>query len=160
MSHQVYIGLGSNLENPVEQIKSALREMDQLEKTKLLADSGLFRSRPMGPQDQPDYINAVALIETGLEAYDLLDKLQQVEQVHGRVRERHWGERTLDLDILLYDDQQIQTGRLTIPHPGLAEREFVLYPLNKINPDLAIPGLGTLKDLLKRCPENGIEYLG
>lgn len=157
---EVYIGLGSNLEDPEGQIKSAVKEIDQLEKSRLTAESGLFRSRPMGPQDQPYYINAVMLIETELEAVELLDRLQQIELDHGRVRQRHWGERTLDLDILLYDDQQIQSERLTIPHPGMAEREFVLYPLNKINPDLAVPGKGPLKDLLKACPENGIEYLG
>lgn len=155
-----YIGLGSNLNDPVAQINRALDDLTALEKTQLLKSSGLFKSRPMGPQDQPDYVNAVALIETELDEELLLDRLQQIENAHGRVRNRRWGERTLDLDILLYGDLQISTGRLTIPHPGLAEREFVLYPLEKINPELVIPGLGALTDLIAACPANGIEYMG
>lgn len=156
----VYIGLGSNLEDPEKQIMAALTDIDGLDKTQLIKHSGLFKSRPMGPQDQPDYINAVALIETGLDEETLLDQLQNIEKHHGRVRERHWGERTLDLDILLYSDKIIKTERLTVPHPGLADREFVLYPLQKISPNLVIPGIGKLSDLIAVCPDNGIEYLG
>jgi len=160
MAEQVYIGLGSNLDEPATQIKTALADIDAIEQTTLIKESGIFKSRPMGPQDQPDYLNAVALVETELDAFKLLDKLQQIENAHGRIRQRHWGERTLDLDILLFADKQIKTDRLTIPHPGLAEREFVLYPLEKINPDLAVPGLGTLKSLMAACSANGIEYIG
>ena len=160
MSEQVYIGLGSNLDEPAAQIKTALKDINEMERTKLIKDSGLFKSRPMGPQDQPDYLNAVALIETELDEISLLDRLQKIENAHGRVRQRHWGERTLDLDILLFADLIINTKRLTIPHPGLAEREFVLYPLEKINPALVVPGLGALKQLMAACPANGIEYIG
>jgi len=160
MAEQIYIGLGSNLDDPAAQIKTALKDINQIEQTKLVKDSGLFKSRPMGPQDQPDYLNAVALIETELDATTLLDRLQEIENAHGRIRQRHWGERTLDLDILLFADLTISTERLTIPHPGLAEREFVLYPLEKINPELVVPGLGSLKQLMVACPANGIEYIG
>jgi len=120
----------------------------------------LFQSPPMGPQDQPDYLNAVALLETELGPERLLDGLQAIEDQHGRLRSRHWGERTLDLDILLYGDRQINTARLTVPHIGLAEREFVLYPLEKIQPELVVPGKGKLTDLIKACPQSGIAFLG
>ncbi|MCK4707564.1 MAG: 2-amino-4-hydroxy-6-hydroxymethyldihydropteridine diphosphokinase, partial [Gammaproteobacteria bacterium] len=135
MSVRVYIGLGSNLDDPDQQIINAFEDLNKIEKTRLVTDSGLFKSPPMGPQDQPDYINAVALLETELDAEPLLDQLQLIENRHGRIRSRHWGERTLDLDILLYGDEIINTARLIVPHQGLAEREFVLYPLQKIDPD-------------------------
>ncbi len=160
MGELVYIGLGSNLDDPAVQIKTALNDINAIEQTKLIKDSGLFKSRPMGPQDQPDYLNAAALIETELDEITLLEQLQKIENAHGRIRQRHWGERTLDLDILLFADLIISTERLTIPHPGLAEREFVLYPLENITPELVVPGLGTLKQLMAACPANGIEYIG
>lgn len=160
MTLKVYIGLGSNLENPKHQIALALQDLNEIENSRLIQDSGLFKSPPMGPQDQPDYLNAVALIETELGAEKLLDQLQNIEKQHGRVRSRHWGERTLDLDILLYGDEQISTDRLTVPHIGIAEREFVLYPLKKIDPELAIPGKGKIMDLITACPVVGIEYIG
>ncbi|MEX0614985.1 MAG: 2-amino-4-hydroxy-6-hydroxymethyldihydropteridine diphosphokinase, partial [Methylophaga sp.] len=103
-----YIGLGSNLEAPAEQIKTALTDLQSLPATQLLKTSSLYASPPMGPQDQPDYINAVALLDTTLSAHDLLNALQAIEQQHGRQRKRHWGERTLDLDILLYGQQMIE----------------------------------------------------
>jgi len=157
---QVYIGLGSNLDKPEQQIRQALQDLGSIEKTLVVKDAGLFKSAPMGPKDQPDYLNSVALIETELDEELLLDKLQEIENLHGRVRARHWGERTLDLDILLYGDKIIKTDRLIVPHPGLPDREFVLYPLEKINPKLIIPGLGKLTALVEVCPANGIEYLG
>jgi len=157
---KAYLGIGSNLDNPVRQIKQALRDLEAIEGTSLLEDAGLFKSLPMGPQDQPDYINSVALIATELDEELLLDKLQEIENQHGRVRSRRWGERTLDLDILLFGDKIINTERLVVPHPGLADREFVLYPLQKINSTLMIPGIGKLTDLVEACPSNGIEYLG
>jgi 2-amino-4-hydroxy-6-hydroxymethyldihydropteridine diphosphokinase len=160
MSVQAYIGLGSNLAEPVQQIRHALQALAKLPATTLLSDSGLFKSAPMGPQDQPDYINAAALLETDLPALELLDQLQAIEQQQGRVRLRHWGERTLDLDILLYGNEIIQDARLNVPHIGLAEREFVLYPLQKITPDLVVPGKGKLSDMIKACAKTGIEYIG
>jgi len=160
MTVQVYIGLGSNLDDPAKQLSSALKDLNLIQHTRVLKDSGLFKSPPMGPQDQPDYLNAVVLMETDLTSEVLLDQLQLIENNHGRVRSRHWGERTLDLDILLYGDEIIDTERLNVPHIGIAEREFVLYPLEKINPDLQIPGKGELAELIEACPVAGIEYLG
>ncbi len=160
MTVKVYIGLGSNLDNPEQQIASALQSLSEIKDSRLISDSGLFKSPPMGPQDQPDYLNAAALIETELNAELLLDQLQAIENQHGRIRTRHWGERTLDLDILLYGDEIVNTERLTVPHAGLAEREFVLYPLQKINPELNVPGKGNIMDLIEACPDSGIEYLG
>jgi 2-amino-4-hydroxy-6-hydroxymethyldihydropteridine diphosphokinase len=122
--------------------------------------SSLYRSPPMGPQDQPDYINAVAELETGLSAAELLSLLQAIEDQQGRVRgAARWGPRTLDLDILIYGQAQIKAPKLTVPHPGIAERPFVLYPLAEIAPDLEIPGCGALQKLLDRCPPKGLERL-
>ena len=114
----------------------------------------------MGPEGQPDYINAVAAIKTQLSALDLLDALQQIESEQGRVRTGlRWGPRTLDLDILLYDEQIISTERLRIPHPGLHERAFVLYPLYEIDPDLMIPGEASLAILKAQCPADGLNKI-
>jgi len=146
---KVYIGLGSNLEQPLLQIKNALVTLNALKNTQLITDSGYFSSKPMGPQDQPDYINAVALIETRLAAIELLDALQAIENQQGRIKLQHWGARTIDLDILLYGDEVINTERLTVPHIGLCERDFVYLPLLKINPDVMIPQLGRLKKMVK-----------
>lgn len=160
MTVQVFIGLGSNLDEPEQQIKQALLALSKLPQTTLIKDSGLFKSPPMGPQDQPDYINAVALLETSLPALTLLDALQEIEREQGRVRLRHWGERTLDLDILLYGEETIQNERLCVPHIGMAEREFVLYPLQRISPELVVPGKGKISDMIKNCAKTGIEYIG
>ncbi len=138
-----YIGLGSNLANPIEQVKQALLELDQLTDSYLLAYSSLYQSAPMtkdnNADDQDNYINAVAKLATSLEPLDLLDKLQAIENSHERVREKRWGARTLDLDILLYDHTIIQTERLTIPHYGIAERDFVLKPLLEIDNKVCLP---------------------
>ncbi len=152
-----YVGLGSNLDNPQLQITRALEALAQLPGTRLDACSSLYRSAPMGPQDQADYLNAVVRLMTSLAPEDLLDELQAIEQVQGRVRVQHWGPRTLDLDILLYGDAVIQTERLQVPHPGIPERNFVLYPLAEIDSQLSIPGLGELQVLLEQCPATGIE---
>jgi 2-amino-4-hydroxy-6-hydroxymethyldihydropteridine diphosphokinase len=114
----------------------------------------------MGPQDQPDYVNAVMAIETDLEPLALLDRLQAIEVLEGRVRiGERWGPRTLDLDLLVFGNQVIQHPRLTVPHPGLAVREFVLHPLAEILPDLDVPGVGRIRELAEQCPHNGIEVL-
>ena len=131
----VYIGIGSNLDDPVAQVRQALDELSGLPLTQRIAASRLYRSRPVGPQDQPDFINAVALLRTRLSPLALLDQLQALEQRHRRVRHRHWGPRTLDLDILLYDDIIIDDDTLTIPHPDMKNRDFVLIPLNQIAPN-------------------------
>lgn len=146
---RVFIGLGSNLDDPITQLKKALDQLSQLENVKLIETSAFYQSKPMGPQDQPDFINAVAELETTLPAEKLLDELQAIEQSQGRVRYQHWGPRTLDLDILLYGDDVIMSGRLTIPHPGISKRNFVLYPLADIvGFDFKIAGMGTIKELL------------
>jgi 2-amino-4-hydroxy-6-hydroxymethyldihydropteridine diphosphokinase len=156
----VYIGLGSNLETPVDQINLARSAINHLQNVRESAFSSLYRSAPMGPIDQPDYINAVMAIYTSLGPLDLLRKLQQIESQHGRVRkDQRWGARTLDLDILLYGNQQIDCQDLKLPHYGMAERAFVLYPLYEIAPELDIPGVGKLADLLTKVPPDGLEKL-
>jgi 2-amino-4-hydroxy-6-hydroxymethyldihydropteridine diphosphokinase len=157
---RVYIGLGSNLDDPKRQVRKALQVLTSLPGSTLCRYSSLYRSPPMGPQDQPDYINAVAELETGLSAAELLSLLQAIENQQGRVRGAvRWGPRTLDLDILIYGQAQIKAPELTVPHPGIAERPFVLYPLAEITPDLEIPGRGALQELLDRCPPRGLERL-
>ncbi len=114
----------------------------------------------MGPQDQPDYLNAVAKLETRLSPQDLLAALQQIETDMGRVRERHWGPRVIDLDILLFGVHSIDEPQLQVPHAGIAVREFVLYPLHRLEPELVIPVHGKLSSLLEQCPQNGLQFVG
>jgi 2-amino-4-hydroxy-6-hydroxymethyldihydropteridine diphosphokinase len=135
-----FIGLGSNLEQPQEQVLQACKALGELPDSQLLAVSSLYSSKPVGPQDQPDFINAVAIIETRLTPEALLDQLQQQEHHQGRVRRRHWGERTIDLDILLYGDQILNTERLIIPHAELHQRSFVVIPMLELAPELVLPG--------------------
>lgn len=156
-----YVGLGSNLDGPAAQVRLALAELDRLEQTTLLARSSLYRSPPLGPPDQPDYINAVAKLATRLSADVLLDKLLSIEQDHGRFRgDTKWGPRTLDLDLLLYGDEIRNERRLTLPHPGISQRVFVLAPLFEIEPALVIPGHGAVAHLLQRFSDAPIEKLG
>ncbi|SCZ55115.1 2-amino-4-hydroxy-6-hydroxymethyldihydropteridine diphosphokinase [Thiohalomonas denitrificans] len=154
-----YVGLGSNLDEPEEQVERAFAGLDGIDGARLVAVSPLYRSAPMGPAGQPDYINAVAALETTLEPEALLDALQAIEQHHQRVRTIRWGPRTLDLDLLLYDDATIATEHLSVPHPGLPERAFVLYPLADIAPGLHLPDGTPLMQLLRRCPPEGLERL-
>ncbi|KAA0873665.1 2-amino-4-hydroxy-6-hydroxymethyldihydropteridine diphosphokinase [Nitrincola tapanii] len=147
-----FIGLGSNLDNPIEQVKRALDELAQLPDTQLIQHSALYRSEPVGPAGQPDYINAVAELNTELDAECLLDHLQALEQAHQRVRLEHWGPRTLDLDLLLYGQETIATARLSVPHPWMTQRSFVLYPLAEIAPDLQLPDGSLLSFHLADCP--------
>ncbi len=151
-----YIGLGSNLENPRAQVEQALVELAAIPESKLLATSPLYRSAPVGPGDQPDYINAAALLETSLSPLALLDALQAIEQSHQRVRIEHWGPRTLDLDILLLDQLIIDSERLKVPHPYLTQRNFVLYPLADIAPELRLPDGTSLQQLIAQCPRDGL----
>ncbi|QPB42331.1 2-amino-4-hydroxy-6-hydroxymethyldihydropteridine diphosphokinase [Rodentibacter haemolyticus] len=143
----VYIALGSNLNTPVEQLNNALKAIDNLAQTNLIAVSAFYQSKPLGPQDQPDYVNAVAKIETQLAPLALLDELQRIENEQGRVRLRRWGERTLDLDILLYGNEIIRNERLTVPHYDMHNREFVIVPLLEIAPDLTFPNGLNLSEL-------------
>jgi 2-amino-4-hydroxy-6-hydroxymethyldihydropteridine diphosphokinase len=153
----VYIGLGSNIEQPFVQIKNALNRLADLPGTEVLKDSGYFISSPMGPEDQPDYVNAVTQISTSLDPSELLEQCQKIEQRQGRIKTRHWGERSIDLDILLYGDEEIDTDVLNVPHPGILQRDFVYLPLLKINPDIILPGSGMLSDLVSST-DGGAEY--
>ena len=134
-----YVGLGSNLEDPARQVETALQELDRLPHTRLVRRSKLHRTAPVGYADQPDFINAVAQLETGLPAERLLDELQALEARHGRVRSFRNAPRTLDLDLLLFGSLVMNTERLTLPHPRMRERAFVLEPLREIAPDLELP---------------------
>ena len=157
---RVFIGLGSNLDDPVVQLKQALEHLNQLHAVILIKTSAFYRSKPMGPQDQPDFVNAVAELETNLSAEKLLDELQQIEYSQGRVRSLHWGPRTLDLDILLYGDEMIKTDRLTVPHAGIAQRNFVLVPLADIvGMDFKLPNMGTTGECLLACPGDELQRL-
>jgi 2-amino-4-hydroxy-6-hydroxymethyldihydropteridine diphosphokinase len=154
---RVFVGLGSNLDDPAGQLQRAIYELAEIPATHLIGYSGFYRSVPMGPPDQPEYMNAVAALEARLPPLALLDELQQIENAHGRKRTLHWGARTLDLDLLLYGAQIIDTPRLQVPHPGITERNFVLYPLQELEPDLEIPGKGTLQELIKSCSPEGLK---
>lgn len=145
-----YVGLGSNIEQPYLQIQTAIMSLHALPGISVLNDSGYFKSKPMGPKDQPDYVNAVVAIETTMTADELLQQCQQIEQQQGRIRSRRWGERSIDLDILLYADQQIQTDDLTVPHPGICLRDFVFLPLLKLDPEIKVPGRGLLKTVIEK----------
>ncbi|HFQ13381.1 MAG TPA: 2-amino-4-hydroxy-6-hydroxymethyldihydropteridine diphosphokinase [Gammaproteobacteria bacterium] len=160
------IGLGSNLGDSRALLKSALAELAALPDSRLVAVSSFYRSAPMvapgeSPDSQPDYLNAVARLDTALAPHALLDALQAIETAHGRRRDgRRWAPRTLDLDLLLYGDQQLDDARLRVPHPGMAERNFVLYPLAEIAPAaLVIPGAGRLAGLLEQSSMRGLEKI-
>lgn len=152
-----YIALGSNLHTPLEQLKRALNALAQLPQTQLMAVSSFYRSKPLGPQDQPDYLNAAVEISTALSPLALLDELQRIENEQGRVRLRRWGERTLDLDILLYGDEIIQSERLTVPHYDMHNREFVIVPLAEIAPNLILPNGQKLAELADRFTVHQME---
>ena len=143
MSIVTYIGLGSNLGDSKVILTEAVHKLASLGDVKI---SKLYQSPPMGPQDQPNYLNAVVQLSTNLAPLALLDEVQRFEQESGRVRLRHWGERTLDLDLLIYAEEKIQHERLTVPHVGVMERDFVLIPLLDLDPNLHIDGIA-LKQL-------------
>ena len=155
-----YIGLGSNLSYPIKQVKLAISAIDKIDKTKVIKSSSLYLSRPMGPQDQSDYINAVIAIKTTLPSLDLLDALQAVENNAGRVRkDNRWGARILDCDIILYGNETINNERLTVPHYGMQEREFVLLPLAEIAPTLYLPNGNKVEKLACEINSNGIKTI-
>lgn len=156
----VYLGVGSNLENPIKLVTDAFTALNAIEDTRVLKTSSLYSSKPMGPQDQPDYINAVCLIETALKPHSLLKQLQQVELDYGRERKgERWGARTLDLDILLYGSQQIKTADLTIPHIGMAAREFVMVPLFEIAQSMIMPDGKPISHWVANCSLDGLKRL-
>jgi len=155
-SHRAFVALGSNLEQPEAQVKLAFDALARLPSTRLVARSSLYRSAPVGYADQPDFINAVARIMTQLAPHDLLQALLGIEQEFGRVREFRNAPRTLDLDLLLYDDLVFHEPGLTLPHPRMHERAFVLLPLQEIEPHCVIPGLGSASDSLAQCDNQSI----
>ena len=145
---EVLVGLGSNLDGPARQIETALGMLEAIDQTRIVASSSLYRSAPLGGIEQPDFVNAAALLVTRLGARDLLEQLQEIERARGRERgDVHWGPRVLDLDLLAYDGLSIDEPGLSVPHPGIALRNFVLLPLREIAPDFEIPGLGRVRDL-------------
>jgi 2-amino-4-hydroxy-6-hydroxymethyldihydropteridine diphosphokinase len=156
----VYLGLGSNLADPITQIKTALIALQALPDTQLLRHSSLYQSSPLGNRQQPDYINAVAVLNTTLPPLILLHHLQDIEKQQGRVRSSEkWASRTLDLDILMYDQQQSKETQLTLPHPGLYDRAFVLYPLYECAPHLILPNGQRLQTFIQSCPTNGLRKI-
>jgi 2-amino-4-hydroxy-6-hydroxymethyldihydropteridine diphosphokinase len=158
--HCVYLGLGANLNSPKEQLDNAITALKKLPDCEFINVSHYYASKPMGPQNQPDYINAVALIKTTLKPEQLLDLTQSIELKHGRVRKaERWGARTLDIDTLLFSEQIINTERLTVPHYGLCEREFVVYPLLELAPDLVLPSGIALKNVANKLPLNNLQQL-
>ncbi len=152
-----YIGLGSNLSDPAAQVRQALAGLAGLPGTLCVAVSRLYGSRPMGPVAQPDYVNAVAGLLTQLPAPELLRELRTREARAGRpASHEHWGPRVIDLDILVFGREQSRTDELVLPHPGVVERNFVLYPLADIAPELEVPGCGLVRELLARVSADGL----
>lgn len=155
--YPAYVGLGSNLDDPAAQVRSAFAGLATLPETRLVRQSSLYGSRPMGPVPQPDFINAVAGLLTGLEAGDFFEQLRALERRLGRLppRER-WGPRRIDLDLLVFAQLRIDTAVLQVPHPGIVERNFVLYPLAEVAPELPVPGCGRIADLIARVNPEGL----
>jgi 2-amino-4-hydroxy-6-hydroxymethyldihydropteridine diphosphokinase len=156
-----YIALGSNLQQPAQQLRDAVAAIGQLPESKPGRVSSIYRSAAIGPGEQPDYLNAVLQLDTALPPLALLEALQHIEQSQGRVRAVRWGARSLDLDILLYGDLLIDTSRLSIPHPAMGQRNFVLYPLAEIaGPNLQLPDGTDLGTLVGRCPRGDLVNTG
>lgn len=155
-----YIGIGSNVGEPQAQVARALRELEGLPDTRLIRYSSLYETEPVGLRDQPGFINAVALVDTALSPRALLDELLDIEQRHGRVRAVKNGPRTLDLDILLYGNVRVHEEGLTIPHPRMHERGFVLEPLLEVDADCEIPGLGRAAQFRKQALGQGVRKIG
>jgi 2-amino-4-hydroxy-6-hydroxymethyldihydropteridine diphosphokinase len=155
--HPAYVGLGSNLDEPAVQVRCALAALGEMPETRLVRKSSLYRSRPMGPVPQPDFINAAAGLLTQLEVGDFFSHLRALEQQLGRTppRER-WGPRRIDLDLLVFAELRIDTPALQLPHPGIVERNFVLYPLAEVAPELPVPGCGRIAELLARVNHEGL----
>lgn len=144
-----YIALGSNLASPLEQVNAAVQALGEIPQSRIVAVSSFYRTPPLGPQDQPDYLNAAVVLDTALDAETLLDNTQRIELQQGRVRKaERWGPRTLDLDIMLFADEVINTERLTVPHYDMKNRGFMLWPLFEVAPDLIFPDDIPLKSIL------------
>ncbi|MBI3899868.1 MAG: 2-amino-4-hydroxy-6-hydroxymethyldihydropteridine diphosphokinase [Gammaproteobacteria bacterium] len=156
---RAYVALGSNLADPMVQVRAGIDALAALPETTVVRNSSLYRTAPVGVTAQPDFINAVSAIDTSLTPERLMQALLATEQAHGRVRSMPGGPRTLDLDLLLYADLQLQSTLVTVPHPRLHERAFVLYPLAEIAPNLQVPGRGDIAELVRRCADQTIERL-
>jgi 2-amino-4-hydroxy-6-hydroxymethyldihydropteridine diphosphokinase len=158
--HKTYIAIGSNLDDPIKQVKSGIKQLSKLPKSHLISVSQLYQSPPIESDDQPDYINAVVKLETSLAAHDLLTELERIEFAHGRTRNtRRWGPRTLDLDLILFDDLSINTSRLIVPHPEFHKRAFVLVPLYEIEPELTLPSGKKLQELIDELSEKNLSII-
>jgi 2-amino-4-hydroxy-6-hydroxymethyldihydropteridine diphosphokinase len=157
---RAWVGLGGNTGDPVATLRAAIGELDKLPGTRLLRSSKLYRSPAWGPVAQPDFINAVALLDTSLDALALLDGMLGIERVFGRERHERWGPRSLDLDLLLYGDSVIDVPGLRVPHPHLHERAFMLVPLLELDPLASIPGRGSAREALAVLASEGIEVVG
>jgi len=152
-----YVAIGSNLDDPVAQVNSAFAQLETLDSTRLMAASPLYQSAPLGPQDQPPFVNAVAGLLTQLDPRQLLQHLKQLESAMGRAAPViRWGPRRIDFDLLVFGSQRIDEPDLIVPHPGVPERNFVLYPLRDIAPDLIVPGHGTVAQLAKQVGSAGL----
>jgi 2-amino-4-hydroxy-6-hydroxymethyldihydropteridine diphosphokinase len=156
---EAFVGLGANLEDPLQQVRQAIAELDAIEHTCLLVASSLYRSAPVGYADQPDFINAVAKLQTGLSPRELLDALHVIENRHSRRRSVRNAPRTLDLDLLLYGILVVDEDGLTLPHPRMHERAFVLLPLAEIAPEALLPGHASVSQLLAQVDRSGVEKL-
>ncbi|MDK9603898.1 2-amino-4-hydroxy-6-hydroxymethyldihydropteridine diphosphokinase [Lelliottia wanjuensis] len=146
-----YIAIGSNLASPLEQVNAAVQALSEIPQSRLVAVSAFYRTPPLGPQDQPDYLNAAVVLETALDAETLLDNTQRIELQQGRQRKaERWGPRTLDLDIMLFGDEVIHTERLTVPHYDMKNRGFMLWPLFEVAPELTFPTGESLQTILQQ----------
>ncbi|HMB42626.1 MAG TPA: 2-amino-4-hydroxy-6-hydroxymethyldihydropteridine diphosphokinase [Luteimonas sp.] len=157
---RAWVGLGGNTGDPVATLRAAFTAIATLPQTKLLRQSSLYRTPAWGPVPQPDYINAVCLIETELDAGELLAGLLDIEHAFGRQRRERWGPRSLDLDVLLYGDAIIDVPGLRVPHPHLHERAFMLVPLLEVDPQVSIPAIGGAREALAALASGGIEVVG
>jgi len=155
-----YIGLGANIGDPIKQLQQALDSLSLAPKTRITKTAAVYRSAPMGPQDQPDFYNTCAALDTQLSAHELLSELQNIERAMGRIKRRHWGERCIDLDLLLYDQQRHNCPILTLPHPGIGERDFVLAPLIELTGgDYIVFGKDSVGDMFKRLKNVSVTKL-
>ncbi|MGF6270787.1 2-amino-4-hydroxy-6-hydroxymethyldihydropteridine diphosphokinase [Lelliottia sp. F153] len=146
-----YIAIGSNLASPLEQVNAAVQALSEIPQSRLVQVSAFYRTPPLGPQDQPDYLNAAVVLETSLDAETLLDNTQRIELQQGRQRKaERWGPRTLDLDIMLFGDEVINTDRLTVPHYDMKNRGFMLWPLWEVAPELTFPNGESLQAILQQ----------
>jgi len=153
-----YVGLGANIDEPVTRLRQATALLAALPNTSIIQCSAIYRSHPLGPQDQPDFFNACVALSTEFTREGLLTAMQGIEQTMGRVRTRRWGERCIDLDLLLFGSEQCDTPTLQLPHPGIAQRDFVLAPLRELVPgDFEVPGAGDIDTLIEHCCASGVQ---